>query len=198
MSILNTIKLMGVEVQLEPPGNVTLSGLSRLAPEQADAAVEYARENKIRLLAELKRSEVLSVQPKMGFSIKSPVGTIPPMSEAMVAEGMTWPAETQRVWGEAREWFEARGYEFYEAGALAFYTVKELIHRHGSPLVLINELPPEVHETADLAREVFGDVGVKWVQEEKEQEVHQDGDVCCADCQHFEHDVVGDKAHALG
>ena len=127
------------------------------------------------------------------------------MAESMVTEGMTWPPETQRVWGAVRQWFEVKGYEIDQASAIAFVVVKELILQHGGPLVLINELSNSIRDTVAFAQELFKGVQVEWrsSQKEKQIEVQKNDDnrpdlVCCAMCNYFIPNQVGDAANGLG
>jgi hypothetical protein len=91
----------------------------------------------------------------------------PTMTAEMVVEGMKWPPETQRLWGVVREWFEARGYQFHESGALASLVVKQLIKRHGGSMVLIDELPVEVRQATDLVQDTFGSAEIEWTPKKK-------------------------------
>ena len=121
MSAVQAIRDMGLDVRLGSTGGVVLVGLDRLQRKQAESALEYARRNKQSLKAELEQRQY-----------------IPTMSTPMVSEGMTWPPETQRLWGAVREWFEWRGYQFFEAGALAFGAVQGLVDHHGPQGVAIH------------------------------------------------------------
>lgn len=70
MTVLSWIQSHGVSVSLVGPENILLDGLDRLNEDQAAKVVEFAKQNKPRLLVELRGHVVGEPDPLAGAMCK--------------------------------------------------------------------------------------------------------------------------------
>ena len=80
---------------------------------------------------------------------------IPPLNDHERQEVTSWPVQTQRVFARLLAHFEARGFPLLQAERLSFTTLMVLKQRKGWPLVLVQDLPPEIGRAVGTVLDVF-------------------------------------------
>ena len=80
---------------------------------------------------------------------------IPPLTSGERQEINAWPPETRRVFTRILAHFQERGFSQDQAERLSLTTINVLRKRKGWPLVLVQDLPPEIGRAVGLVLDVF-------------------------------------------
>ena len=91
--------------------------------------------------------------PKKPWDTLSP--NIPPLDQIEHEEIKAWLPETRRVFTHILAHFQDMGYPQEQAERLSLTTIKVLKERKGWPLVLVQDLPPEIGRAVGAVLEVF-------------------------------------------